>query len=134
LADYYKAFSKVYLFVHEKEDAKYRSVVDEKVGLILFSDSGKVLLSREAEKETSHLDSATMMKSLRKAEYLALVECLVGFKPDVPPVHLYKTCLTILADIPVEEVQYHYRSIIKGRISEETNRVVGEYDVPDYLK
>ncbi|WP_257670495.1 sce7726 family protein [Parapedobacter tibetensis] len=134
LADYYKAFSQVYLFVHERLEAKYRSVVEEKVGLILFTDGGEVLESREAAVDNSLLDAGTMMRSLRKAEYLELVRSLVGFVPDVTPVHLFKTCLAILADFPVEEVQHHYHFIIKCRICGETNRVIDEYDLPHYLK
>ncbi|WP_188506419.1 sce7726 family protein [Parapedobacter pyrenivorans] len=133
LADYYKAFSQVYLFVHERLEAKYRTVVNEKVGLILFTDNGGVLESRKAIRETNFLDAGTMMKSLRKAEYLELVKRLTGFLPDVTPVHLFKTCLAILTDFPVEEVLRHYYSIIKSRICEGTNRVISEYDLPDYL-
>ena len=134
LADYYKAFSQVYLFVHERSQDKYRSVVDEKVGLILFTDSGDVLECRHATRDLSLLDSGTMMRSLRKAEYLELVKRLAGFIPDVPPVQLFKTCLGILTDFPPAEVQGHYHSIIKSRICKETSRIIREYDLPDYLK
>src|SRR5690606_9545215 len=134
LAEYYKAFSQVYLFVHERLEAKSRTAVNEKGGLILFTDDGKVLENREAAIETSLLDAGTMMKSLRKAEYLELVSRLVGFVPDVTPVHLFKTCLAVLTDLPAEEVQHHYHAIIKQRICRETNYVINEFDLPHYLK
>lgn len=134
LADYYKAFSQVYLFVHERLEAKYRTAVNEKVGLILFTDNGEVLESRKAIRETNFLDAGTMMKSLRKAEYLELVKRLTGFLPDVTPVHLFKACLAILTEYPAEEVQWHYHAIIKRRICRETNYVIDEYDLPHYLK
>lgn len=134
LADYYKAFSQVYLFVHERLEDKYRSVVDNKVGLILFKDNGEIVECRKATRENNQLDVATMMKSLRKAEYLELVKRLVGFQPDAPPVQLFRACLSILTEFPAEEVQHHYHCIIKGRICEDTNRVMIEYDLPHYLK
>src|SRR5690606_17172428 len=97
-------------------------------------DNGKVLESRKAIRETNFLDAGTMMKSLRKAEYLELVKRLTGFLPDVTPVHLFKTCLATLTEYPAEEVQRHYLSIIKCRICEDTNRVMTEYNLPHYLK
>lgn len=134
LADYYKAFSEVYLFVHERLEAKYRSQVDENVGIILFTDRGEIVESRKATKDISRLNSGAMMKSLRKPEYLDLVKRLVGFVPDATPVKLFSTCLDIVDRFEAEEVQHYYHSIIKQRICKTTNRCIEEGNLPEYLK
>ncbi len=134
LGDYYKAFSQVYLFVHERLAEKYLRSVEDKVGIIVFTADGKVEETRQAVKDIHLLDPVTMMKSLRKAEYLQLVNRLFGDIPDVTPVQLFKTCAAIVAEFDPEEVQHHYHTVIKQRICPNTNFVVSGQDLPHYIK
>lgn len=134
LADYYKAFSQVYIFIHERFEGKYSSLVDDNVGIILFTDRGQIVESRRAMDNTELLNAGTMMRSLRKAEYLELVRRLVGFVPDATPVKLFSACLSVVTMFKPQEVQHHYHAILKMRICKDTNRFIEDGDLPDYLK
>lgn len=133
ISDYYKAFSEVYLVVHQSQYLKYTKQVDDKVGFIIFTEDYKLEEYRKAEVEDRYLDIPSMMASLRKPEYLKLVKSLVGFVPDATPVFLYTECLKILQEFTPKEVQRAYHKILKQRISTEKNNNILEGDFPNYL-
>lgn len=124
--DYYKAFSEVYLVTHFSVYEKYLKLIDKRVGVIIYTENNTLQEIREAEKVVEYLDIPTMMASLRKPEYLALVRTLVGFVPEATPVFLYQECLSILLQFTPKEVQYAYHKILKKRISEAKNIDINE--------
>lgn len=124
--DYYKAFSEVYLVTHFSVYEKYLKLIDSRVGVIIYTENNTLQELREAEKVVEYLDIPTMMASLRKPEYLALVRTLVGFVPEATPVFLYQECLSILLKFTPKEVQCVYHKILKKRISEAKNIDINE--------
>lgn len=133
VSDYYKAFSEVYLVVHQSQYSKYLKQVDHKVGFIILTEDYRLEEYRKAEIEDCYLDIPSMMASLRKPEYLRLVKYLSGFIPDATPVFLYTECLKVLLEFTPKEVQRAYHKILKQRISPEKNINVQEGVFPNYL-
>jgi len=133
LNDYYKAFSEVYIIVHHSHVHKYLQVVPQQVGIMEF-DQNKIQLIRSACVDHSNLDAATMMKALRKEEYLHVVKQLSGQLPSAPPVHLFKTCLEILRNYAADEVQFEFLKVIKNRINPKANKFILENELPDSLR
>jgi len=133
LNDYYKAFSEVYVFTHYSLANKYLDLLPEYVGLVIYTAGGAVMEHRPATVINSQLDISTMMGSLRKAEYLKLVQTLAGFIPEATPVYMYKTCLKVLLCFNEVLVQKRYHKILKERISLDTNLYIEEQVFPNYL-
>lgn len=133
ISDYYKAFSEVYLVIHESYYLKYSKQIDSKIGLIIFKEDYNLEEYRKATSDDSYLDIKTMMASLRKAEYLKLVKCLTGFIPDATPVFLYTECLKILMEFDPKVVQIYYHKILKNRICTEKSLNLLEGVFPNYL-
>lgn len=133
LADYYKVFNQVYLVVHHTLVNKYASLVDEKVGLMTFNDN-MITTFREAISDDAAIDRTAMMKTLRKNEYLRLISRLNGAMPVVPPVSLFKACLSILSLYAVDEVHHEFLKIIKERINISANEYVLNPDLPEIIK
>lgn len=131
--DYYKAFSEVYIVIHHSTINKYANLLDECVGIMTFNQNNIEVL-RTAQSDQTRLDITIMMKSLRKDEYLALVRNLSGFVPKVQPVLLFKSCLQVLSEYAVDEVQFEYLKVIKQRINTSTNELVVEPNLPDSLR
>lgn len=121
VSDYYKSFSEVYLVTHFSVYEKYLKLIDSRVGVIIYTEDHKLKEIRRAQNVSEYLDTNTMMATLRKPEYLALVKALVGFIPEATPVFLYKECLNILLQFTPKEVQFAYCKILKKRISEAKN-------------
>ncbi|MFS2187938.1 sce7726 family protein [Mucilaginibacter sp. Mucisp84] len=133
LNDYYKAFSEVYIVTHHTLAAKYKSIVDERVGLIEFNGDYSLYTSRDAIIDQTRLDNLVMMKSLRKGEFLDIVKKINGQLPVTTQVKLYKECLNIVNDIDASVLQKYFLTSVKGRIRSE-HKLVLNNDVPDYLK
>src|SRR5690606_13072256 len=133
LADYYKAFTEVYLFTHVSLLDKYLRILPSHVGVLVYTEEGQVVEYRVPQLYREELDASFMMASLRKPEYTKLVKQLVGFVPAVTPAFFYRSCLAILKELPVEEVRKAYCNILKGRINLKTNLYVSEGAVPEYL-
>lgn len=133
IQDYYKAFSEVFIVVHHSHITRYMHLVDKKVGVMSFSNN-IIEIIRPALPDMSQLDIVTMMKSLRKDEYLTVVRELNGKLPTVPPVSLFKCCLEILLQFAVDEVQREFLKVIKKRINPSRNEFVLHPDLPDSLR
>lgn len=133
LEDYYKVFTEVYVFTHTTLADKYISILPLHVGLLLYTASGSVYESRKATPRTESLDITFMMASLRKAEYTKLTKSLAGFIPEATPAFYYRSCLEVLQQFPVEQVQKAYCSILKQRIDPHTNTYLSEGEVPAYM-
>lgn len=134
IADYYKAFSEVYLVTHYSQVQKYEQILPPEVGLLSFSNQGKIDLYRSAVTNDEMLDCGVMLKSLRKHEYLEMTRLVCGYIPDVTPVMLFTTCLELLKLCNPKEVQKRYLQVIKKRINKVTNQMIMSNDLPDYIK
>lgn len=133
LCDYYKAFSEVYIVVHHSHVQKYLQLVPEHVGVMAF-EQNRIELIRSACVDRSKLDVSTMMKALRKDEYMKVVKQLCGIIPIVPPVLLFKSCLEILRSFAADEVQFEFLKVIKSRINPVANQFILENELPDNLR
>lgn len=133
LADYYKAFTEVYLFTHASLLEKYLRILPSHVGVLVYTEEGEVVEYRSSQNHCEELDASFMMASLRKPEYTKLVNQLVGFVPSVTPAFFYRSCLAVLQELPVDEVRIAYYRILKGRINSQTNLYLSEGAVPAYL-
>ncbi|WP_192350368.1 sce7726 family protein [Algoriphagus sp. Y33] len=134
IQDYKKAFSEVYLVVHENQAEKYAAVIAEEIGLLCFSEKNRILNYKEATPDINRLDVDVMVKSLRKDELILLATRLSGEIPEATPVKLFKTCQQIVRDYPCTEVQNKYLGIIKKRINPVTNELIKSDQIPSWLK
>lgn len=133
LNNYYKVFTEVYVFTHDTLAEKYLSFLPPYVGLLLYTTNGSVFELRNATPRTESLDTTFIMASLRKAEYTMLTKSLAGFIPQATPAFYYRSCLEVLQQFPVEQVQKAYCSILKQRIDPNTNTYLTEGEVPSYM-
>ena len=131
--DYYKAFSEVYIVTHHTLTSKYRSLVDESVGIIEFNSEFKLETIREAVINQTMLDNLAMMKSLRKGEFLQIIEEIYSCLPQTSQVKMYKECLDLAKQVSPTLLQQKYLSTIKSRINP-IQELVLKSEIPVYLK
>ena len=132
--DYYRAFSEVYLVIHHSEVGKYMSCIDRHVGIMLFSRENTIEPFKTAEVYVDKLDIVTMMKALRKEEYLHLIYSIAGEIPKATPIQLFKACAHLLSKYPVLDVQAKFLKIIKERIDLGTNEFAMKTELPAALR
>lgn len=134
IQDYKKAFSEVYLVVHEKQIKKYEDQISEGIGMLLFSERTGIYKYKEASLDNSCLEVDVMVKSLRKDELTLLATNLTGEEPEATPVKLFKTCCQLIKEYSSIEVQKEYLQIIKNRINPATNELIKSDQIPSWLK
>jgi uncharacterized protein YihD (DUF1040 family) len=132
--DYYKAFSEVYIVIHHSQVGKYLPAVGEQVGIMIFTDRNEIELLKPALAYEQKLEILSMMKALRKEEYIRLVYGVTGEIPNTTPVQMFKECAKFLSVFPVLDVQREFLNIIKQRICHSTNELVQNATVPAALR
>lgn len=133
LQDYFRSFTEVYVFTHKTLIEKYQKILPQNVGILAYGEDGEIVTFRESTECTAFLDCSFMMGSLRKAEYTKLIDLLIGFIPEATPAFFYSTCLEILQELPIEEVQQAYCHILKLRIDRITNLYLQENSIPSFM-
>jgi len=118
IEDYKKIFDRCYIVIPiEKENVYSRLPVDESTGIIaLKRENGRIYLMpvREA-KYNANIDVEIMMSCLRTKEYESIVSSYLGSLPKIPACYMYKECLSIMKQIPQQDLKKHFISTLKKR-------------------
>ncbi|OZE30228.1 hypothetical protein CH256_15040 [Rhodococcus sp. 05-2254-6] len=115
--DYYKAFRHVYVVVKDTDSQRYCDVLaDTKTGLLSLTKRGHLSERKPAIECVEHLNIETMLKSLRKPEYTALVGEWLGYCPTTTPVNHFRTCLEISNEIEAVDFQRRFEDQLRKRI------------------
>ncbi|MDY5569575.1 MAG: sce7726 family protein [Candidatus Cryptobacteroides sp.] len=124
IADYQKLFDECYVVVPENMHKKYRELVDESVGIFVFSHTGRGSMSLFKErdaKKNSIVNIDILMQSVRTTEYKWMVQQVTGSVPDVSCFKMFDTCKSILREVSDEQLHRMFNEVVKKR-----NQRIGE--------
>lgn len=110
---YLKIFDKVNVVVSEKYLNAVFHAVPEVVGVILLNKRGSFREVRSAQLINGPIDIGVLMRSLRRKEYVSLVESLFGVAPDVSNTEIFRECERLLASATNERVRTEFRKVIR---------------------
>lgn len=122
LTDYRKVFENVYLVTHHSLVEKYVAQLDKYIGIIALTKKNTLTTVRESIQYSEELDSETMIKCLRKAEYSAIIKSYYGTLPDATPARYYTECKKLFAEIPVSILYKLMISELKKRSVKEKEK------------
>lgn len=112
IADYQRAFPKVWVFTCEKHLGAVERQVPMDVGISILGKRYRIQVVREAQAFTALLDVPAMLRLLRKRELLDLI----GEKGnDLPNTRVFSEALKIAYLGSVEELNQHILAILRGR-------------------
>lgn len=134
IADYKKVFEHIYIVTHTHLADKLLKEIDDTVGIITLTGNGALQTIREAKKDTAHLDSSVIIKSLRKQEYSNIIQNYFGEIPQVTPVKYFSTCKEKFSEIPVKELHNLVVSELKKRTIKEKELFKSNIIVPPEFK
>lgn len=117
LADYRRAFPMIYVVTDEKISSRYEALFEgTAVGVVtLKRRNGRLSVTREATYDARHLDSETLLRTLRKPEYTEVVRQVTGSIPDVPSGKFFRECLRQVSDVDPTDVHTLWRAELKKR-------------------
>lgn len=110
---YLKVFDKINVVVSDKYLDAVLCAVPEEVGVILLSKRGTFREIRSAQIINTPIDTGVLMRSLRREEYLSLVESLFGESPDVSNTEIFRECERLLASAASDRVRTEFRKVIR---------------------
>ncbi len=122
LTDYRKVFENVYLVTHHSLVEKYIGQLDNYIGIIALTKNNTLSTVRESIQYTEELDSETMIKCLRKAEYSAIIKNYYGALPDATPARFFTACKNLFAEIPLPTLYELMLSELKKRSVKEKEK------------
>lgn len=106
LNDYVQFANEVYIVTSSKHSEKLmHKYADSSIGIIEFTSKNTFKELKSAENNISYFNHLTIFKTLRKNEYLDIINQKFGFIPDVPNTLIFKECLELAKSIDISEFQ-----------------------------
>ena len=125
IADYRKAFGKIYVVTHHSNFYPYYQLIKGKgIGLILLDDRNKFTEHTSAEYIGKDFDHLVLFKLLRKHECISLIKKQFGSIPEVPNTLFFRECLKLIQTIPVNEFQKLVMIELKARTKRGTHSTI----------
>jgi hypothetical protein len=104
--DYCQFANKVYVVTASKFIDKLASEYkDSNIGIIEYTQQYTLREVVEAKDNSKYFDHLTIFKTLRKQEYLDIVNQYFGYLPKVPNTKIFKECVSLVKLIEVKEFQ-----------------------------
>ena len=122
LTDYQKIADKVYIVTSPKFLDKLSSQYkNSNIGICVLQNKEGIKEEKAAQSNSFYFDFSTIFKTLRKPEYLSLVQEFFGEVPDVPNTKIFRFCYDLLSKIAIEDFQKRVMKKLKEReISQHT--------------
>ncbi len=116
ISDYCQFANKVYVVSNSKFiDKLISEYVDSNIGIIEYTRQNTLRKIVSARDNESFFDHLTIFKTLRKPEYLDIVNNYFGYLPNVPNTRIFKECFALVKSIDIEEFQTLAVQKLKGR-------------------
>lgn len=106
LNDYKQFADSIYIVTSSKYiDKLLLDYSNTTIGIIEFTQRNTFKQHKKAESNNSFFNHLTIFKTLRKAEYLDIVNNYFGYIPNVPNTKIFRACLELISSIEVIEFQ-----------------------------
>jgi len=106
LNDYLKFANKVYVVSSSKHLVHLlREFKASDIGIIEYTKTNRLRKLKEANENSGRLDISTIFKTLRKPEYLEIINEVFGYIPEVPNTKIFRECLSLANEINPEQFQ-----------------------------
>lgn len=104
--DYCRFANKVYVVSNSKFiDKLVSEYLDTNVGIIEYTQHNTLKEVVEAKNNDLYFNHLIIFKTLRKQEYLDIVNDYFGYLPNVPNTQIFKECVSLVKKIDVKEFQ-----------------------------
>lgn len=116
IRDYCQFGDKVYIVTSSKHINKLIERYDDSsIGIIELTARNALKTIKEATRNVASFNYEILFKTLRKQEYLELIDEYFNFIPEVPNTRIFKECLTLAKKIEVSLFQKMVIDKLKSR-------------------
>lgn len=132
--DYCKFGDKVYIVTSSKHTNKLIELYDNStIGIIELTSRNALKTIKEAKSNKATFSYETLFKTLRKQEYLDIIEEYHNFVPEVSNTRIFKECLTLAKKIEISLFQKLVVKKLKSRNISNPKKIQ-EKGIPESLK
>lgn len=134
IADYYAFATEVYIVTSSKHIKNILNIYKEsKIGIIELTKKNSLKEIKSAIPNTDLLDHSAIFKTLRKNEYIKVLELNSVEIPNVPNTLFFKECLNLTKKINIIEFQKTAIKVLKNR-NIKNPELLKDKRIPNYLK
>lgn len=132
--DYCKFGDKVYIVTSSKHVNKLIGLYDNStIGIIELTSRNALKTIKEATSNKATFNYETLFKTLRKKEYLDIIEEYFNFVPEVSNTRIFKECLALAKNIEISLFQKLVVKKLKSR-NISNPKIIQEKAIPESLK
>lgn len=119
IQSYCEAFEYVNIVITPSQLETILFRLPKNVGLILFTEKNTLSIIRKPKSNLENIKLEVLFDSLRKNEYLAIIEKYYKTIPDVPNTRIYQTCKELYCNMPLSNALKLTYAILKKRNNSE---------------
>jgi len=112
---YLKVFDHTNVITSVSKADKLKTLLPNAVGILALTNRNTITTVRKSKSNKKNIDQGILFDSLRKTEYLKVVEKYFKTAPDVPNTVIYKECRKLFYKIPPEIAHDLTIKILKNR-------------------
>jgi hypothetical protein len=121
LSAYIQVFDHINVITSKQQVEKLLKNIPEMVGILTVTGRNTISTVRESISNKKHIDTSILFDSMRKNEYLQVIETLYGAVPNVPNTQIFKECKRLYIKTAPEAAHDITMAKFKNRI--ETNAI-----------
>jgi len=112
---YSKAFEFVNIITSPSQTKKALNQLPESIGVLSFTKRNTISTVRKPKSNLENIDLSILFESLRKDEYLQIINTYYGNIPNVPNTKIFTECKNLYCDIPIEKAVKLTIEVLKKR-------------------
>ncbi len=129
---YCQVFDHINVITSNSQATKLKSILPDAVGILVLTDRNTISTIRDSKSNKKNINPGTLFDSLRKKEYIKVVDEYYETTPDVPNTQIYRECKKLYCKIPPEAAHDLTMTTLKKR---NNTKVLKEFiaNAPDSL-
>jgi hypothetical protein len=100
---YFQIFDHINVITSNSQATKLKLILPDAVGILVLTDRSTISTIRESKSNKKNIKLDTLFDSLRKKEYVKIVEEYYETIPNVPNTQIYRECKKLFCKIPSEK-------------------------------
>ncbi len=115
LRAYFNIFDHINVITSDQQAAKLEPILPDRVGIQVLTNRNTISTIRESKSNKENIRTDILFDSLRKQEYMRIIDSFFGEVPDVPNTLIYRECKKIFCKIPPETAHDLTINILRKR-------------------
>lgn len=115
ISAYLQIFDHINVITTNLQANKLKTMLPEEIGILVLTDRNTISTIRKSKSNKKNINQTTLFDSLRKNEYLEIINEYFGTIPDVQNTKIYRECKKLFSKIPPERAHELTIKVLRKR-------------------